>query len=270
MDLAVEEQNKRSATAAISAVSRKRKKEENVLSATNGGKATTRPVPVPAVRPPRDGGWASLTEVGRKRSEVDGRVVRRWLGDNPNGRVYNYEYDGRTIADLGLGQEWAGGQVIVRIPPAYLGRAWWLMSALHQSWEPSEPHSHEGAMGLDMEIEGGDRGGYDDVAWCKCWGTDYYTDDSGLGSVLVHCGQLRWKRPEQEGLPMIGKDGLKVVIRLLPQMTRYVGNIKHGIRSRAWGNGHDGLTIQVVEAKRILVSSPVLARGQGRDGGSSS
>ena len=89
----------------------------------------------------------------------------------------------------------------------------------------------------------------------RLWGTDVYTDDSDLLAVLVHSA---WIRPVTLPRGYSGRlrpaADLEVKLRIAPKLIRYVSTERGGIRSRGWGNGHDGVSIVIENVRRIKVS----------------
>ncbi|GAA5842357.1 hypothetical protein JCM9279_005358 [Rhodotorula babjevae] len=111
----------------------------------------------------------------------------------------------------------------------------------------------------------------------QVWGTDVYTDDSDVLLVLLHSGWLRVTRRDrrlragekgagadavrraktigEERIAVPGRDGegdkdevptaLLVRLGVVPALVRYEGIERQGIRSRSWGNGHDGVSLRV-------------------------
>lgn len=110
------------------------------------------------------------------------------------------------------------------------------------------------------------------------WGTDIYTDDSDPLCAVVHAGWVRgawppevdvkmlepqlrevtlasdavdWRdtvleKPPAES-PMIAppnKD-LHITLLILPALEAYAARVAHGVKSRAWGTDHDGLSFRV-------------------------
>lgn len=125
----------------------------------------------------------------------------------------------------------------------------------------------------------------------QVWGTDVYTDDSDVLLVLLHSGWLRVTRRERR--PRAGEQGagadairrartageeriavpgqkeakaedvptaLLVRLGVVPALVRYEGIERQGIRSRSWGNGHDGVSLRVEEVLPLDVClSPSLS-----------
>ncbi|GAA5890199.1 hypothetical protein JCM8208_002732 [Rhodotorula glutinis] len=111
----------------------------------------------------------------------------------------------------------------------------------------------------------------------QVWGTDVYTDDSDVLLVLLHSGWLRVTRrdrrlragekgagadairraktlgeerigvPERDAASEAEKVPTALLVRLgiVPALVRYEGIERQGIRSRSWGNGHDGVSLRV-------------------------
>jgi hypothetical protein len=111
------------------------------------------------------------------------------------------------------------------------------------------------------------------------WGTDVYTDDSDSLAAAMHAGWIcgAWGegvdpltvdsatvtgptrldpaasssmgsalsvRPPQPTLPPPGKD-LHLTLLILPALKNYASHIRHGIKSRAWGDRHDGMSFMI-------------------------
>uniref|UniRef100_V5EIJ6 Uncharacterized protein n=2 Tax=Kalmanozyma brasiliensis (strain GHG001) TaxID=1365824 RepID=V5EIJ6_KALBG len=123
----------------------------------------------------------------------------------------------------------------------------------------------------------------------KLWGTDVYTDDSDVLAMCVHAGWVEGPSLESEGIPAWvppgraarawtgltpptptakqepGKAGrpcdLSVILRIAPKLIAYKGCQRGGIKSRSWGNSHDGVSL-VVES--VELKQPGYAQGKGR------
>ena len=104
------------------------------------------------------------------------------------------------------------------------------------------------------------------------WGTEVYSDDTDPLAAAIHAGWIRgdWgdsidfsaleltpvneiadtKQTEVTTLPLspmlppAGKD-LHLTILILPALQSYASRICHGIKSRPWGNDHDGLSYRI-------------------------
>ena len=113
------------------------------------------------------------------------------------------------------------------------------------------------------------------------WGVDIYTDDSDPLAAAIHAGWIRgdWGegvdasivelttvpalnegvgnaavasptesvisvRPTQSLIPPSGKD-LHLTLLILPALRRYASQVRHGIKSRAWGDTHDGMSFKI-------------------------
>lgn len=110
------------------------------------------------------------------------------------------------------------------------------------------------------------------------WGTDIYTDDSDPLCAVIHGGWIRgawppdvdinmlepdlrsvtlapdavdWKdtvleEPPAESpmIPPTDKD-LHVTLLILPALQAYASRVSHGVKSRAWGADHDGLSFRI-------------------------
>lgn len=67
----------------------------------------------------------------------------------------------------------------------------------------------------------------------QLWGTDIYTDDSDLVTVLMHTGYCR---PTASPPPSAIQE-LRATIRVLPPQDSYTSMLRNNVRSRAWGAG---------------------------------
>lgn len=113
------------------------------------------------------------------------------------------------------------------------------------------------------------------------WGADIYTDDSDPLAAAMHAGWLRgdWGegvdhsttsliampgstvglgnsavansaslaisvRPALPQVPLSGKD-LHLTLLILPTLQRYASLVRYGIKSRAWGDTHDGMSFKI-------------------------
>ncbi|GAA6052330.1 hypothetical protein JCM3770_007255 [Rhodotorula araucariae] len=114
------------------------------------------------------------------------------------------------------------------------------------------------------------------------WGTDVYTDDSDVLLVLLHSGWLRVTRRErrlragekgagadairrartlgEERIDVLSGNGdgadevpvaLLVRLGVVPALVRYEGIERQGVRSRSWGNGHDGVSLRVEDVQPL-------------------
>ncbi|KAK9455756.1 hypothetical protein V1511DRAFT_313362 [Dipodascopsis uninucleata] len=73
----------------------------------------------------------------------------------------------------------------------------------------------------------------------ELWGTDIYTDDSDVVAVLYHMGFLP---PEQDSPD---KGDCVATLRILPNLEKYTGSYRHGLKSRTWLAPHDGVSFRV-------------------------
>ena len=114
------------------------------------------------------------------------------------------------------------------------------------------------------------------------WGTDVYTDDSDPLAAVIHSGWVRgqWGEdvdtsvldlcmneptptslklaktgsepqstltaPPRNGpmMPIAGKD-LQLTLLVLPQLQNYASTVAYGIKSRSWGDNHDGMSFKI-------------------------
>ena len=122
------------------------------------------------------------------------------------------------------------------------------------------------------------------------WGTEVYSDDSDPLAAAIHAGWIRgdWgdsidfstleldpvndqkdakqteitALPSSPMLPPAGKD-LHLTILILPTLENYASRICHGIKSRPWGNDHDGLSYRI---EKIAWVDEKASRGEERGG----
>lgn len=115
------------------------------------------------------------------------------------------------------------------------------------------------------------------------WGVDVYSDDSDPLAAAIHSGWIlgEWgegidasmlesdqarkpsteagkdkaastelvylTRPSEPLKPMAGKD-LHLTLLILPTLQSYASHVRHGIKSRAWGSTHDGMSFRIEKA----------------------
>jgi len=126
------------------------------------------------------------------------------------------------------------------------------------------------------------------------WGTDIYSDDSDPLAAAIHAGWIRGEwgdgidvsmleinppgagdssdnkqtvfttAPASPMLPLPGKD-LHLTLLILPTLQKYASRVAHGVKSRAWGDDHDGLSFRVVKMAWVDEKG---GRGEERGGGS--
>ncbi|WVR04792.1 hypothetical protein IAU60_001804 [Kwoniella sp. DSM 27419] len=238
MDAAVEDAQTAHRKSSGAKASKRRKEEEKVKS--------------PVVQAPKQRDWVALTKPQRRWPEVSSSPVEAWLKTVPdlNRIVSRQVYTGSewTPARAGVTRpESEGGVVIVRIGGAFLGCGWKVRG--EAGWDESlaEPRGDVvcGAMGRR-----------------KIWGSDVYTDDSDLGLILVHAGWIRWTpdilygRTADNRAVERDRDIVNVTIRIVPRLLRYTSVERNGIKTRSWGNGHDGASIVVERVERVAIKVP--------------
>ena len=112
------------------------------------------------------------------------------------------------------------------------------------------------------------------------WGTDIYTDDSDVIAASIHSGWIRGEYgedfdfallelgkpskttkskgdeaaptsleiftspPDEPMVPPPGKE-LRLTLLVLPALEKYTSHIAYGIKSRSWGNTHDGVSFRI-------------------------
>ena len=98
------------------------------------------------------------------------------------------------------------------------------------------------------------------------YGTDVYTDDSDLQSLLIHAGwiipdpdpdlevAMKSDAPKTVNRDKQPEKGVHVDVRIVPVLNRYWGTTRNGVKSRSWGNGHDGYSIIVEGVRRVPAS----------------
>lgn len=92
--------------------------------------------------------------------------------------------------------------------------------------------------------------GLEPVRRRSLWGTDCYTDDSDPLLAAIHCGFVRTS--EFATNPDTRSDAvLKIIVRTHPKLINFQGCARAGIRSRSWGNSHDGVSF-TVDSVRVL------------------
>ncbi|CAO3625413.1 unnamed protein product [Cunninghamella echinulata] len=133
------------------------------------------------------------------------------------------------------------------------------------------------------------------------WGTGIYTDDSDIVTMAIHSGQYvpekyhdpEFKPTDPFALAIAGKSiesgksalkkrpipattylraakygddtipehDVQVTVRVLPKLKRYTSSIQHRIKSREWGNNHDGVSL-CVENVEVLKKGEARLRGR--------
>ncbi|WP_269539873.1 LCCL domain-containing protein [Cerasicoccus fimbriatus] len=68
------------------------------------------------------------------------------------------------------------------------------------------------------------------------YGTDIYTDDSGLASVAVHAGVIG-----------VGETAI-VKVTILPGQSSYTGSVRNGVSSSSWGSWQGSYSVEDAEA----------------------
>lgn len=202
----------------------------------------------PVGQPTRD--LSTLTREGRKWPEVVSSQVEAWLkteGDLT--RVVAREVYAGSDWTLAQGRSTQrineGGIVMVRVNGAFLGSSWVVRG--EKGWDETTPYPPPG-----VELGRG-------IVTRKIWGTDVYTDDSDLGLVLIHAGWVRWNRQANQDTEEVKRknprddDVIQVTVRVVPRLVRYTATERNGVRTRSWGNGHDGSSIVVEGAQRVTV-----------------
>ncbi|WWC86700.1 uncharacterized protein L201_001577 [Kwoniella dendrophila CBS 6074] len=237
MDAAVEDAQNAHRRTSNAKASKRRKEEEKKAEVNNTLTKET--------------DYAALTNPSRKWPEVSSSQVEQWLKTVPdlNQIISNEVYTGEhwTLSKSEQCKiENEGGLINVRIGGGFLGKNWKVRG--EQGWDDSSctPSTSNGNLIGDSVI-------FKDR---KIWGTDVYTDDSDLGLILIHAGWLRWSSSSSSNER--DKDIINVTIRLVPRLIRYTATERNGIKTRGWGNGHDGSSIVVERVERIAINKTYL------------
>lgn len=112
----------------------------------------------------------------------------------------------------------------------------------------------------------------------KIWGTDVYTDDSDILAACIHSGWLRLgstaplfgqqlsstkesssKRKSKKTAPFRERS-LKITIVVAPKLIKYEGSLRAGVRSRCWGNSHDGVSYAIESVELVEVGLDQMIR----------
>ena len=212
---------------------------------------------------------AALSRATKKWPEVNSGQVESWLKNELDlTRVVSRQvYGGAdwTLAQTDATQRMnEGGIVKVRVNGAFLGTSWVVRG--EKGWDETSPYPS-----ANVELGRG-------LKRRSIWGTDVYSDDSDLGLVLIHAGWIRWTvKTDEEATRRTGTgaggvkekraraddDVIEVTVRVVPKLVRYTATERNGVRTRGWGNGHDGASIVVEGVKRVTVSFIVLLTSEG-------
>lgn len=125
------------------------------------------------------------------------------------------------------------------------------------------------------------------------WGTGVYTDDSDPVAAAIHSGFIRGAWGEDVDISMLDleiKEGhnhapppdpnapegekrlppvpppdkdLHITLLILPRLERYESSLMYGLKSRAWGDTHDGMSFKVERVEWVDEGS---TRGEERSG----
>jgi hypothetical protein len=132
----------------------------------------------------------------------------------------------------------------------------------------------------------------------KLWGSDVYTDDSDVIALCLHSGWIEgpivqdvpgWVPPGKatfawrqmtrnyadQGLVdevkaageaasinlerLHSTADLSVILRIAPKLIAYKGSQRGGVKSRSWGNGHDGVSLMIED---VTLQEPGYASGE--------
>lgn len=200
-------------------------------------------------------------------------------------------------AEIWLDTNWLRGEIWEAGAPAHPAAS----RATSPSTDKPEEAVPENAEDADMEAEEtADKErlrNADDPAWTlwdlpplrsrKIWGTDVYTDDSDILAACIHSGWLRLgstaplfsvgksdaestapgtqpakkaRKARKASLPK--QRSLKITIVVAPRLIKYEGSLRAGVRSRSWGNSHDGVSFAIESVE--LVEDTVHRFGRSR------
>lgn len=190
--------------------------------------------------------FTALNAPQQRVSEVTSGPVEAWLKTVPDlSRVVSQQVYGGpewTLAQTNvLDTDAVGGIVHVRFTGRMLGAGWTLRG--EKDWDKATWH-------LSQKVFNEQINAYKQA---KIWGTDVYTDDSNIALMLVHAGWLRWQTKGAND-----DDVVDVTIRVVPKLVRYTGFERNGVKSRNWGNGHDGFSLVIEAVERIKITKVML------------
>jgi len=127
-----------------------------------------------------------------------------------------------------------GGVIEVAVPVGCLEGA---------KWQIGDPAKYTGEDEAEIPAEVWE---LDGLRKRKVWGTDIYTDDSDVVGIALHSGWLRLS--SNDGCQDEGPNKVQtLLVKLLvtPALVRYQGCTRQGLRSRSWGNGHEGVSLML-------------------------
>lgn len=159
----------------------------------------------------------------------------------PSALVYDPAVGTAQLLGDGDLHQRTGSSIDVFVPAAWLGAGTWRCGA---------PSSGPGELCRTKPRVGEDYDAFDakPVRERKLWGTDVYTDDSDVLCICLHTG---WLRPADDsdiataGSTATTTNGFQVTLAVLPPLIRYQGSARGGLRSRSWGNSHDGYSLSI-------------------------
>lgn len=108
----------------------------------------------------------------------------------------------------------------------------------------------------------------------KIWGTDIYTDDSDIVSILVHCGIIEGEPPFESGSQVVpvtagneidkaciktydrnSKRDIVATFLILPPLASYNGCFRNNYNSRSWDKPHNGASLALQQVRYLEIDS---------------
>lgn len=165
------------------------------------------------------------------------------------------------------------------------------VQAVQEKAEEEDQHDGQAAAAADFWSQ-------DALVNRKVWGSDVYTDDSDVVAMCLHSGWIEgpivqdvpgWVPPGKatiawrqmtrsyadqglvEDFDGAGKAAsvnltrlhstadLSVILRIAPKLIAYKGSQRGGVKSRSWGNGHDGVSLMI---ESVTLHQPGYASGE--------
>ena len=166
--------------------------------------------------------------------------------------VWNPKLDAARMLDAELLRSHIGGRLHVVIDVAWLqgGGRWQVCDPSTSLQEPaadakSVPSAAKSAAWTFWDLRPLRR---------RClWGTEVYTDDSDVLAMCLHTGWLRIGDAAAASTAIAKATALEVTVIVAPRLVRYQGSTRGGVRSRSWGNGHDGVSLMIDNVKVVDV-----------------
>ncbi|KAM0756247.1 hypothetical protein T439DRAFT_376477 [Meredithblackwellia eburnea MCA 4105] len=223
----------------------------------------------------KDESSAAAKDDGKSSVGEDGATIKKVSKEKETenrphlGRVvYDPFVNPASLLDGTILRRGVGGVVEVAIPTSILGKC---------RYEVGPPQEYEGdaiglspsdSMSTDVDPQERDRQqlaipghvfDFESLRRRKVWGTDVYTDDSDVLAICIHSGWLRLASRPPTSKPVSASksanEALIVKLVVAPALIRYHGSSRQGLRSRSWGNGHDGVSL-IVQAITPVATRP--------------